>query len=230
MMKKVFFILFLLGMISLTGFSQIEEKGTPLAIKYGLNVKNVDVVTLPAPDVDALLAQDAERAKEGKFYRVGVAIKTNLTPDNSGTWTTAPDGHRIWRIRIHSDGAEALVLNFDKFHLPLRAKLFAYTSDGAQVIGAFTSKNNRKDKKFGTRMVLSDDIIVELDMPAKSVKGLELSINEVGYIYRSVGAFLWKSPKPAGACEVNVNCSPEGGDWQDEKRGVARILLKAGSQ
>lgn len=29
----------------------------------------------------------------------------------------------------------------------------------------------------------------------------------------------------AGDCEVNVNCSPEGDNWQVQKQGVARILM-----
>jgi len=33
----------------------------------------------------------------------------------------------------------------------------------------------------------------------------------------------------AGSCQVNINCSPEGDNWQVQKRGVARILYKDGT-
>ncbi len=231
MNKKVFFILsFVLVFSGFFGKAQIQEKGTPWGVTYNLSVKNLSVKNLKAPDVDALLAEDAERAKEGVLYRVGVALPVHFTLDNSGEWTTLPDGKKIWRLRISSKGAEALTLDFDRFKMPLGAKFYVYAADKSHIIGAFTSQNNRKDLTFATRMVLSDDIVLELDLPAKLTEEPEISIFNVGYIYRNAETFLWKGPKPSGSCEVNVNCSPEGDDWQDEKRGVARILLKAGSQ
>ncbi len=231
MKRKIFFVLALFFFaFNYVSFSQVQEKGTPLSFKANLDVKGIEKVELKAPNVDSLLADDVKRAQEGVLYRVGVALKVNLNPSNSGTWTTLPSGQRIWRLRISSKGAEALVLNFNEFYLPLEAKMFVYSIDKKQVIGAFTSKNNKEDHTFATRMVLSDDIIIELDLPTKMVGNYDLSIFNVGYIYRNTETFLWKGPKPAGSCEVNVNCSPEGDDWQDEKRGVARILLKAGSQ
>jgi len=231
MNKKVFFILsFVFVLAGFTANSQIQEKGTPWGYTSNLEVKSLKAVALQAPDVDALLAEDVDRAKEGLLYRVGVALPVHLTLDNSGEWTTLPDGRKIWRLRISSKGAEALTLDFDRFRLPLGAKLYVYAADKSHLIGAFTSKNNRSDLTFATRMVLSDDIVLELDLPAKLIEKPEISIFNVGYIYRNAETFLWKGAKPAGSCEVNVNCSPEGDDWQDEKRGVARILLKAGSQ
>jgi hypothetical protein len=50
------------------------------------------------------------------------------------------------------------------------------------------------------------------------------------YIYRGADAFLPGVIKSSGNCEVNVNCSPEGDLWQDEKRGVARVQIKLGNQ
>ena len=31
------------------------------------------------------------------------------------------------------------------------------------------------------------------------------------------------------SCQVNVNCSPEGDNWQDVKRAVCRISIKIGN-
>src|SRR5690606_38642980 len=52
-------------------------------------------------------------------------------------------------------------------------------------------------------------------------------INEIYYGYRGTGNPNTNVAKinESDVCEVNVNCSPEGNDWQDEKRGVVRILV-----
>ena len=226
MVKKLSFFFSLVFMLSFLSLNaQIEEKGTPWGYTYHLDVKNIKTLKLDPPNVKALLEEDAQRAKEGVLYRVGVAIPVNITLENSGEWYTLPDNRKIWRLRITAENAQALTLNFDKFKLPIGAKFYVYSSDKSQTIGAFTYKNNRQDLSFATRMVLSDDIILELDLPAKLTEKPELSIFHIGYIYRNANIYN----KSAGECEVNINCSPEGDDWQDEKRGVARIIVKAGS-
>ena len=230
MKKKLFFVL---SLVFVFGFyfsnAQVQEKGIPWGLTYDLETKNLKLNELKAPDVQKLLAEDLERAKEGQFYRVGVALPVHFTLENSGEWTILQDKRKIWRLRVVSKGAEALVLDIDRFKMPLGAKFYVYSADKSHIIGAFTNKNNKEDLTFATRMVLSDDIILELNLPAKLVEEPEISIFNVGYIYRNAESFLWKSSKPSGSCEVNINCSPEGDNWQDEKRGVARILLKAGS-
>ncbi|MEY4215974.1 MAG: hypothetical protein RLZZ68_430, partial [Bacteroidota bacterium] len=48
------------------------------------------------------------------------------------------------------------------------------------------------------------------------------------YGYRSIAKPVADKINESEACEVNVNCTPVGNNWQDEKRGVARILVVDG--
>jgi hypothetical protein len=49
------------------------------------------------------------------------------------------------------------------------------------------------------------------------------------YNYRSTGNPNAQKINESDACEVNVNCTPVGDAWQDEKRGVARIYVVEGA-
>ena len=48
------------------------------------------------------------------------------------------------------------------------------------------------------------------------------------YNYRSTGNPNFQKINESDPCEINVNCSPVGDLWQDEKKGVARILFVDG--
>ncbi|PLW92287.1 MAG: hypothetical protein C0592_11565, partial [Marinilabiliales bacterium] len=59
-----------------------------------------------------------------------------------------------------------------------------------------------------------------------------LHIGEVIYAYNdkvNEDAMSTRDLGDSGSCQVNINCSPEGDSWQDEKRGVARILFREGA-
>jgi len=54
-----------------------------------------------------------------------------------------------------------------------------------------------------------------------------LHLSEIVYIYYEEKAD--KDLGDAQSCQVNINCSPEGDNWQVQKRGVARISFREGS-
>ena len=49
------------------------------------------------------------------------------------------------------------------------------------------------------------------------------------YNYRSTGNTTSQKINESDPCQVNVNCSPVGDLWQDEKKGVARIYIIEGN-
>jgi hypothetical protein len=55
-------------------------------------------------------------------------------------------------------------------------------------------------------------------------------MDRIMYNYRSTGFQTEEKINESDPCEVNVNCSPVGDPWQDEKRGVARIYVVEGAQ
>ncbi|MFM7300240.1 MAG: GEVED domain-containing protein, partial [Crocinitomicaceae bacterium] len=73
-----------------------------------------------------------------------------------------------------------------------------------------------------------DDLILQLNEPANTQPS-EIHIDRIMHNYRSTGYTRQEKINESESCEVNVNCSPVGDVWQDEKKGVARILVVEGN-
>jgi len=62
------------------------------------------VITMPAVDVEALMAEDVLRYEEGLPPRFAQPIPVQITPAGYGIWEAQADGTRLWRLRISSPG------------------------------------------------------------------------------------------------------------------------------
>jgi len=233
-MKKTTFsiIIYLLIFANVNkSFSQISIGGTPISFTKNINLNNIDKIFLQAPSISIVEKQDNFSKKNGQELRIGLSITAELSPKNSGTWTKLKDGSKIWQLEIISKGAKAIGLYYDKFSIPKGGKLYIYSEDKKQLKGAFTSINNNNKQEFATELILGDKVIIEYNQPAYVNEDLDLFIGEISYIYKGISNFNkninWT--EPSDDCEVNINCSPVGDNWQDEKRGVAKILIKNGS-
>jgi len=158
-------------------------------------------------------------------------VAVNLDLLTSGTWENIGTGEKICRLKLVCEGALALKMQFDKFYLPEGCELFLYNEEKSHVLGAYTSNNNYEAGVFSTELVKGDAIILEYYEPQEITTSPLLHISDIAYAYRNV-SFMFGNTDDFGDsdyCQVNINCSPEGNNWQDEKRGVARILYKDGS-
>jgi hypothetical protein len=229
-MKKIFFILLIVSYFPFLQ-AQISQGGSP----RGLDLPSPFSSGFPTyyagtPDFSEIEADIANASKNGTIYPIGRAVPLNINTETHGTWEDLPEGGSLWRLGMVAPGARALGLSFHEFLLPFGSELFIYSSDQKQVIGAFSSDNNPVTGIFATEPIHGDSLIVELFSPQGRLAETPFIITEAAYIYR---AFRWKSTNDFGDseyCEVNINCSPEGNNWQDEKKGVCRILLKVGAQ
>ena len=234
-----FLVLFLAITWIMPAYSQISVGGTPPSFSFeNRNEQLMSEINLPIDfDLDALRAEDANRHKEGKPPRLGTIIPVCFTTDNSGEWTTLPDGQDIWRLSIIAEEAIAIMLYYDKFEIPTGGKLFIYNNDRSQLLGAYTEANNPTRVEYATEFVAGDQIILEY-VPLYSEKQdyLESPIYITGVCYGYNNLFTAKTEdgkttvdvRAAGPCNVNVNC-PEGNNWQDQKRGVARTTQRLGN-
>jgi PKD repeat protein len=194
-------------------------------------------------DVQKLKAEDAEREAYGHPPRVGKVIPVKMSMDDEGQWTTLANGQRIWRLTIEAPGAIALMLTYDKFIIPEGGKLFIYNTDRSRVLGAYTEETNLKGEEFATEFINGDVITLEYVEPLRS-KGQkavlkktnrpEIVISGVVYGYNHLYTEYTGDENraklqfsPSGSCQVNVNC-PEGANWQNEKKGVVRIVTPTG--
>jgi lysyl endopeptidase len=223
-MKKLLFVLgFSLTMISSGVSAQNISKGEIIPLSFVLN-KNVPTQSLSIPNLEQLLAEDILRDKNGELYRIGVPIFTNITTENNGLWTTQANGDRVWELKIKAAGAEALSFIFSNFKL-YGNSVFSVTD----LNGVYRHKPVSKDdmlEDFQQHLALcfGDELILRLLEP-KGTQASEILMDRVMYDYRSTGNPMIQKINESEACEINVNCSPVGDAWQDEKRGVARILI-----
>ncbi len=218
--------------LKLNSNAQISKPGIPPSFKYKTISNNYDLREFPKPDIDKINLEDEKSSLKGDSYRIAVLISVNLNINNSGTWTNLPDGGRIWRLKLKSKDALALGVYYDKFYLPSEGELYLYNEDKTQVIGAFTKLNNTKNGLFATELIQGETVTLEYYEPSKSLENANISISEIAYAYRSVEFLFDKSKNyygQSGPCEVNINCS-EGDNWQNQKRGVARIFIRIGNE
>ena len=232
-MKKNYFLLVISALFVLSNslFSQENIGGTPLSFTLSGLSNSIEIIDLPVPDVSQFSEEDIENDKNHFPQRIATNIQVDIGISNGGTWENLSSGGKIWRLKISCGGALALSVQFDKFYLPEGNKLFLYNEEKTQVLGAFTSLNNNEAGLFSTELIQGDVVILEYLELAGTTGITELNISEIAYAYRNV-SFVFDNSKDFGDsdwCQVNVNCSPEGNNWQDEKRGVARILFKEGS-
>jgi len=210
--------------------AQVSHGGIPPSFSFELIDPSIDTHDFPKPDMHQVMKEDSADEKNGTFYKIGRIIPVNLNMENSGTWTELPDGTNIWRLKIKSEGAKAISVYYNDFWLPPKSKLYLYNEDKTHVIGSFTEFNNTESGEFATRLIQGETVTLEYVQSTTVNKNAVISIWGFSYVYRGVNFF--RNTKDFGdseSCEVNVNCSPEGTNWQHQKRSVARILIVTSS-
>ena len=65
----------------------------------------------------------------------------------------------LYRCAIESPTAYSISVVFDKFNIPDGAKMFLYDSGYKQLLGAFTSNNNKPNKVFAIAPIFAEKII-----------------------------------------------------------------------
>jgi len=199
----------------------------PVIDKFEVS-SSMDVKSLVAPDVDNLLIEDQIRDEQGLLYRIGVALPTDIKTTNSGTWSILPNGDKQWQLRVKSEGAEALGFLFETFKLYGGSTLTIRDLKGKLVHKPMSAVDVQTHERQHAALCFGDDLILTLHEP-KNVPASEIWIDRVMYNYRSTGNPRIQKINESASCEVNVNCSPVGDVWQDEKKGVARILVVEGN-
>lgn len=191
--------------------------------------KEVPTTEVAAPNLFQLQQEDILRDKQGLLYRIGVARTVNISPQNAGSWTTLANGDRQWKLRVSSEGAEALSFLFQTFKIYGATTLEIKNNQGALLHPVLTQKDVEDHFMYDAALCSGDEMVLVLTEP-KHVTPSELFIDRMIYNYRATGTSTEEKINESEACEVNVNCTPVGDNWQDEKRGVARIYVVEGNQ
>ena len=206
--------------------AQVSAGGTPPSYQHSL-VDLVPTVALPTPDIARHLAEDETTDNASAPWRFGAHIPVDFGLDNSGIWSTLPDGGRVWRLRLLSTGAYSLNLLYDQFELPAGAEFFLYTDDQSQTIGAFTEYNSASspDGTFATQPTPGDVVVLEYHEPVWAAFHGSIHINSVVHAYRNVFGRVEddRAYGDSGTCHNNINC-PVGAPWQNDKHAVTMII------
>ena len=219
-------IFFLLNFSSL--FAQQSIKGTPISFSERYKAafaEETAVVKVPALNLAKIKKEDQSNPSN----RFAAPVTVNYTLENSGTWTELNDGGRVWKMKIKSDGALGLFILYKNFYLPNGARLYVYNESRTQVLGAYTNLNNSESGKFLTGMIKGETAILEYYEPRYAKAQGRFEINKImqayqpekmnsDYPYQNHTGFGESLP-----CHNNINCAL-GDDWQNQKRGVARML------
>ena len=98
-MKNLLYATFSFVLFSGLLFSQVSEGGSP--VSFGLSNQSAfdtEIIELQKPNITQLSIEDEVNDQLGRTFRVGQLIQTNLSPMNSGTWSTLDDGSKIWQL------------------------------------------------------------------------------------------------------------------------------------
>ena len=153
------------------------------------SINAIDVVELPKPDMSQIKILDDENEKNGQMHVIARSVYADLDMENSGEWTYAENGDKIWRLKIICRDAKALGVYFSDFYLPFGSELFMYDEAGKKILH-MDYMNNPSAKVYVNDLVKGDAVTLEyVESPMTSEKPV-LVISEVAYAYREVG-FLY---------------------------------------
>ena len=194
-MAKHFIIYFGLCLfLSVSVKAQISHGGQPLPLTATKSQTEDLFITMPPFDLAEQLRLDSLEATDLRSgFRFAYKFMTDYTPENSGVRFILPDGTKVWRLGIRSEGALSLNIMFSKYHLPEGARVFLYNSNQSEVLGSFNHLNNSERAILPVAPIGGDELIVEYQEPAGVAFPGKLAIGEVNHGYRN---FRVSGPQP----------------------------------
>lgn len=209
----------LIAQLFATGlFAQITIEGTPVQLVNSFSDDALEVNW----DDQKYLSLDQNGAN---LPLAGITQEVDIDAIKSGYWMMdQASGIKIWVMIIKVKDAKESTLYFRKFEPGASGRLFVIAQDGAIVKGAFTEVSRAKDSPFSIGPLPGGKLILQFETSINA-HDYQIELNEIGLLKTEENSQGFGS---SGACEVNINC-PEGLEWQRQKRGVARIVVKQGS-
>ncbi|MFK8102393.1 MAG: 3-coathanger stack domain-containing protein [Saprospiraceae bacterium] len=212
-------------------YAQLNIGGEPFSSIYDFR-QAVPVEQLPTVNIEQLRAEDERDQQNNEPPRFGFGHEVDLDLYNAGSWYELPNGDRVWQLSFYCPDAVSINFLFKEYWLPEGAVLYVYNKDKSHQIGGFTARNNKisadlSPRGFATGLVYGDFVTLEYYEPKTVSSPGIISIEKVVHGYRVIDirkADPQRNYQGSGSCQVDVNCA-EGNDWQEEKRGVAIMLI-----
>ncbi|HEX6885812.1 MAG TPA: trypsin-like peptidase domain-containing protein, partial [Planctomycetota bacterium] len=186
-----------------------------------LPLEQVALVELAPLELEAVLKEDLAREAEALPPRFAVPHEARLAPHSAGTWESLDAGTLLWRLRVRSLGARSLNLGFEQFRLPEGARLHLYSADREHVVRPFTAADNESHGEMWTPVVATDELVLELVLPAAALDEALLELTWINVGYRGF-APASSTALLSGSCNVDVVCA-QGIPWALEIPSVGVI-------
>ena len=185
----------------------------------------VDVYTL----VRVHMCVYTRRKFETGIFMFGNPVDFQLGLDN-GQWWTAVDGSTMWALAVTSIGARSLNLLFDMFRLPENSELYVRSLTTGEMLGPFTSQNNKDHGHFSTYPLVGDSLAIEYYADKSVLHSPEIRIRTVvhGYKDLSLASNRFMVMGRSGKCNINVACK-DGQDWSAQVRSTVMFMNRFGS-
>lgn len=199
--------------VSATPQMVLGADAAPAAVRWPVRpLAQVARHLAPELDREALAREDLERRQLDLPYRFALPDEVSLTPDGAGTWETLPSGRSLWRLRVSGRDVTSLNLGFTRFWLPHDAWLLVYPAAAGGPVQAYDESDNAAHGELWTAVLLTDEVVVELEVDSALRWQVELELTSIGRGYR----FFGEDPADkSGYCNIDVVCS-EGDPWRDE--------------
>ena len=231
-MRKYVFIM-VISFLSCLAYGQIATNEQPYGLRENSRAVKQNSIVLPSPNRVSIDAEDSANDCQSCGLRYAYPVHVNYTLENSGQWQQLADGGRLWRLKVSIPDALSTNTYYDTFYIPKGCKFFVYSEDTKQSIGAITSEFLNSSRanpiRFATALIYGENVVYEYYQPASVKEAPLIHISRIDYGYRYVRnpyAGQQRGNEPgfdaSGKCNIDINC-PDGDDWQEEKRAVARI-------
>ncbi len=219
------------------GYSQISRGGLPASMAYNLGPVGHSEIILGLSEAQLHDKNNLGTYVPGQALQAGFVVNAGISPANSGQWEIIEGNIHLWRLEVKMPGALGIGLNFDAFELGKGTRMFIYKPDKTVVLGAFDHHNNNESQVFATQIIPGESLIIEYQEPYYPGKpdrnefGI-LRLESAIYIGFGGGVGLFETGQKelgeSGLCNININCA-EGTNWQNQKRGIARMLMRVGT-
>ncbi len=139
----------------------------------------------------------------------------------AGAWIVSPDGSRVWRLALSSEGAVAVRVHFTGFSV----------GEGRVWVGdkSYTGLGPWGTGDFWSPVVFSDTAVVEYEpaSPDAAVDSVPFTILEISHLWSAPAEPVEAALTPlaqAGSCQLDVSCYPE---WAGTAPSVALIVFES---
>lgn len=198
----------------------------------------VRTVSLDFNPADYLSQESWSETIQTKPLSVGRFVKHPVDFAEAAQLVGTVEERNIYRLQIELEGTPVgSNLYYDDFYIPEGGKLYIYSPEGKQVLGAYTRATHPEHGAFATEPISGNTLILDYEAPI-SGEMPSIKVQGVGYFYRPVlmadkGAGHHinsedaSDPGFARYCQVNANC-PEGDSYQAQKASsVALLMIKS---